>query len=48
MNAFYEHHQDRIRFGYRCLIGFCSMASSTLSAAERVIGFFNTIRISTP
>jgi|GEM_PF-1507854 hypothetical protein len=32
MNAFYEHHQNSIRFGYRCLIGFCSTASSNLSS----------------
>jgi hypothetical protein len=22
MNAFYEHHKDSIRFGYRCFCGF--------------------------
>ncbi len=21
MNAFFEHHQDSIRFGYRCFVG---------------------------
>jgi hypothetical protein len=31
MNAFVEHHQDNIRFSYRCLTVFCCMAVSSPS-----------------
>jgi hypothetical protein len=45
MNAFYEHHQDNIRFGYR---GFDRILLNGLiqpfQQPERVIGFFNTYR----
>jgi hypothetical protein len=38
MNAFYEHHQDSIRFGYRCfdriLINGLTNPSSNLSASS--------------
>lgn len=45
MNAFFEHHKDSIRFGYRC---FDRMLLNGLiqpfQQPERVIGFFNTYR----
>jgi len=45
MNAFYEHHQDSIRFGYRC---FDRLLLNGLippfQQPERVIGFFRTYR----
>ena len=45
MNAVYEHHQDTIRFGYRC---FDRMLLNGLiqpfQQPERVIGFFNPYR----
>jgi len=45
MNAFYEHHQDNIRLGYRCsdrvlLNGLTNLSSSP----QRVVGFFTTYR----
>src|SRR6202161_1520277 len=45
MNAFYEHHKDSIRFGYRCsdrllLNGLIQ----PFQQPERVIGFFNSYR----
>ena len=45
MNAFYEHHKDSIRFGYRCFDRICSTAlSSRFSSPRRVVGFFSTYR----
>lgn len=45
MNAFFEHHKDSIRFGYRC---FDRMLLNGLiqpfQQPERVIGFFNAYR----
>ncbi len=45
MNAFFEHHKDSIRFGYR---GFDRLLLNGLiqpfQQPERVIGFFNTYR----
>jgi hypothetical protein len=45
MNAFYEHHQDSIRFAYRC---FDRMLLNGLiqpfQQPERVIGFFSAYR----
>lgn len=45
MNAFYEHHKDRIQLGYRC---FDRMLLNGLiqpfQQPERVIGFFNAYR----
>jgi hypothetical protein len=45
MNAFYEHHQDRIRFGYRCFDRILlNGLIHPFQQPERVIGFFNTYR----
>ena len=45
MNAFFEHHKNSIRFGYRC---FDRMLLNGLiqpfQQPERVIGFFNAYR----
>src|SRR5437016_12511894 len=45
MNTFYEHHQDSIRFAYRC---FDRMLLNGLiqpfQQPERVVGFFGTYR----
>ena len=48
-NAFYEHHKDSIRFGYRCfdrilLNGFIQ----PYQQPERVVGFFNSHREAYP
>jgi len=45
MNTFYEHHEDSIRFAYRCfdrilLTGLIQ----PFQQPERVVGFFNTYR----
>jgi hypothetical protein len=45
MNAFYEHHKDNIRFGYRCFDRL--LLSGTIQSfqqPERVLGFFNAYR----
>jgi len=39
MNAFVEHHQDSIQFGYRCLDRL-----QPFQQPERVLGFFNVYR----
>jgi hypothetical protein len=45
MNAFYEHHQDSIRFGYRCFDRILlNGLIQPFQQPERVIGFFNTYR----
>src|SRR5580700_7415214 len=45
MNAFYEHHQDSIRFGYRCFDRLLlNGLIQPFQQPERVIGFFNTYR----
>ncbi len=45
MNAFYEHHNDSIRFGYRCFDRLLlNGLIQPFQQPERVIGFFNTYR----
>lgn len=45
MNAFREHHQDNIRFGYRCFDRLLlNGLIQPFQQPERVIGFFNTYR----
>jgi len=45
MNAFYEHHQDNIRFGYRCFDRILlNGLIQPFQQPERVIGFFSTYR----
>src|SRR5215469_1549414 len=45
MNAFREHHQDSIRFGYRCFDRLLlNGLIQPFQQPERVIGFFNTYR----
>ena len=45
MNAFYQHHQDSIRFGYRCFDRILlNGLIQPFQQPERVIGFFNTYR----
>ena len=45
MNAFYEHHQGSIRFGYRCFDRILlNGLIQPFQQPERVIGFFNTYR----
>jgi DNA-binding transcriptional ArsR family regulator len=45
MNAFYEHHNDNIRFGYRCFDRLLlNGLIQPFQQPERVIGFFNTYR----
>jgi hypothetical protein len=45
MNAFYQHHQNNIRFSYRCFDGILLNAViQPFQQPERVIGFFNTYR----
>jgi hypothetical protein len=45
MNAFIEHHQDSIRFGYRCFDRLLlNGLIQPFQQPERVIGFFNTYR----
>ena len=45
MNAFYEHHKDSIRFGYRCFDRvLLSGLIRPFQQPERVIGFFNSYR----
>jgi len=45
MNAFYEHHQDSIRFAYRCFDRILlNGLIQPFQQPERVIGFFNTYR----
>src|ERR1700687_4139590 len=45
MNTFYEHHQDSIRFGYRCFDRLLiNGLIQPFQQPERVVGFFNTYR----
>jgi hypothetical protein len=45
MNAFYEHHQDNIRFGYRCFDRLLlNGLIQPFQQPERVVGFFGTCR----
>src|SRR6266545_1816575 len=45
MNAFYEHHQDNIRFAYRCFDRILlNGLIQPFQQPERVIGFFSTYR----
>ena len=45
MNAFYEHHQDSIRFGYRCFDRILlNGLIQPFQQPERVVGFFSTYR----
>src|SRR5258708_9096808 len=45
MNAFYEHHQDHIRFHYRCFDRILRNGLiQPFQQAERVVGFVSTYR----
>src|SRR5438132_2164460 len=45
MNAFYQHHRDSIRFGYRCFDRILlNGLIQPFQQPERVLGFFNTDR----
>jgi hypothetical protein len=45
MNAFYEPHRDRIRFGYRCFDRILlNGLIQPFQQPERVVGFFDTYR----
>jgi hypothetical protein len=45
MNAFYEHHQNNIRFGYRCFDRLLlNGIIQSFQQPERVLGFFNAYR----
>ena len=45
MNAFYEHHEDSIRFAYRCFDRILiNGLIQPFQQPERVVGFFNTYR----
>ena len=45
MNTFYEHHEDRIRFAYRCFDRILiNGLIQPFQQPERVVGFFNTYR----
>jgi hypothetical protein len=46
MNAFYEHHKDSIRFGYRPVLRpvVAQRSDQPFQQPERVIGFFNSYR----
>ena len=45
MNAFYEHHRDSIRFGYRCFDRILlNGLIQPFQQPERVVGFFSTYR----
>jgi len=45
MNAFYEHHKDNIRFGYRCFDRLLlNGLIQPFQQPERVVGFFWTYR----
>ena len=45
MNAFYEHHNDSIRFGYRCFDRILlNGLIQPFQQPERVVGFFRTYR----
>jgi hypothetical protein len=45
MNAFFEHHKDSIRFGYRCFDRILlNGLIQPFQQPERVLGFFNAYR----
>src|SRR5215831_10558447 len=45
MNAFYEHHQNNIRFQYRCFDRvLLNGLIQPFQQPERVVGFFNAYR----
>ena len=45
MNAFFEHHQDSIRFGYRCFDRILlNGVIQPFQQPERVVGFFGAYR----
>ena len=45
MNTFYEHHQDSIRFAYRCFDRILINGPiQPFQQPERVVGFFKTYR----
>jgi hypothetical protein len=45
MNTFYEHHENSIRFGYRCFDRILiNGLIQPFQQPERVVGFFNTYR----
>ena len=45
MNAFREHHENSIRFGYRCFDRILlNGLIQPFQQPERVVGFFNTYR----
>jgi hypothetical protein len=46
MNAFYEHHKDSIRFGYRCFDRILLLHGliQPFQQPERVLGFFDAYR----
>jgi hypothetical protein len=45
MNTFYEHHEDSIRFAYRCFDRILiNGLIQPFQQPERVVGFFNTYR----
>jgi hypothetical protein len=45
MNAFYEHHKDSIRFGYRCFDRILLNGMiQPFQQPERVVGFVNSYR----
>src|SRR6516164_5736143 len=45
MNAFYEHHKDSIRFGYRCFDRILvNGLIQPFQQPERVVGFFTSYR----
>ena len=43
MNAFYEHHKDNIRFGYRCFDRLLLNGLKPFQQPERVIGSSTSI-----
>ena len=45
MNTFYEHHQDSIRFAYRCFDRILlNGLMQSFQRPERVVGFFTKYR----
>ena len=45
MNTFYEHHENSIRFGYRCFDRILiNGLIQPFQQPERVVGFFNSYR----
>src|SRR5438876_11884376 len=49
MNTFYEHHENSIRFGYRCFDRILiNGLIQPFQQPERVVGFFNTYRARYP